>query len=365
MKKFIYMMVGVALASAVSGCVDTEKPVYQEPNEETSKNFVINRSPFENEYLSTTGDLEDKSTFNVDLKGQPDYGFATQANYAAQVSLTGEFTDEVKNEAGEVVTPATYATLANQTANSPLMSIRKYDLAVAMCTLLGIDSPEAWDEYIANGGQTTGIKIYLRGTCEIAGVLSSFVATANTICFNNVQLNYAVPTLGIIYICGDVNGFKEPAAANAEFYQDYICIEPEVGCKIYGGTFLFPDTESVHADATGVDKTTQWRFFTELSGWGDGSKMVGSNEADFYVLDITTAFSDGTADGSSYTGDAVYGKGNWGVFLAEPTTITVAVSLVDANKPKVYYRVGTWDVSVGLSATGVREPVFTAPEGEE
>jgi len=92
--------------------------------------------------------------------------------------------------------------------------------------------------------------------------------------------------------------------------------------------------------------------------------MVGSNEADFYVLDITSKFSDGTANGSSYTGDATYGKGNWGVFLEEATDITVAVSLVDANKPKVYFCIGKWDVTVGLSATGIREPVFSAPEGE-
>ena len=367
MKKFIYMMAGVAMATAVSACVDTEKPVYQVPNEETSKNFVIYSSPFENEYLSTTGDMEDKSTFSVDLKGQPDYGFAGQINYGAQVSLTGEFTDEVKDDNGTVVTPATYVSLANQSANSPLMKIRKYDLAVAMCTLLGIEDEETWQDYLDNGGATTGLKIYLRGTGEIAGVTSSFVATGNTICFNNVQLNYAVPTYGIIYICGDVNGFKEPIASNAEFYQDYICIEPEIGSKIYGGTFTMPATADCHdaATETGVDFTTQWRFFTELSGWGDGSKMIGSNEADFYKVDITDKMTDGLADGSKYTGDAVYGKGNWGILLEEATQITVAVSLVDANKPKVYFCIGKWDVTVGLGATGIREPVFSAPEGEE
>ena len=57
MKKIIYMMAGVALASAVSSCVDTEKPVFQMPNEETAKNFIINQPPFQNEFLSTTGDL--------------------------------------------------------------------------------------------------------------------------------------------------------------------------------------------------------------------------------------------------------------------------------------------------------------------
>ncbi|MDE6331477.1 MAG: hypothetical protein K2L80_02630, partial [Muribaculaceae bacterium] len=99
--------------------------------------------------------------------------------------------------------------------------------------------------------------------------------------------------------------------------------------------------------------TTQFRFFTELSGWNDASKMVGSHTDDFYVVVITDEFVDG-----QFKGDAVYGKGNWGVFLDEETEMTLVVSLQDSKKPKVWFRYGKWDVQVGLDATGMNEPVF-------
>ncbi len=356
MKNLIYMMAGVAMAAAVSSCVDTEKPVYTEPT-----TFTVNRPPLQDQYLATTGDIDDKTTFNLTCSGQPDYGFAAQANYNAQVSLTGEFKDEVRDENDNVVTPATYSTLSNQDQTSSSMSLRTYDLAVAMCSLLGIEDEDSWKDYLAAGGATTGITVYFRGTCEIPGVPSSFIASSNTVTYTDVTLSYAVPTAGIIYICGDVNGFTEPSAANAEFYRDYQLVEPEIGSKIYAGVFTMPDTESVHPGAEGVDYTTQFRFFTELSGWGDGSKMIGSNEADFYVEDVTNSFTDGSANGSMFTGNATYGKGNWGILLEEPAVMTIAVSIVDKNKPKVWFRFGNWNVTVGKDASGINEPVFSEP----
>ncbi len=352
-------MAGVALASTVSSCVDTEKPVFQEPD---SASFTINRPPLQDEYLATTGDMDDKATFNLTCATQPGYGFAAQANYNAQVSLTGEFKDAVTDEDGNIVTPASYVSIDNQDVHNPSMSFRVYDLAVAMCSLLGIDSKEAWDAYIAGGDDVDGMKVYFRATCEIPGVDGSFITSANFVSYNCVSLSFAVRVAGVMYICGDLSSFKEPSAANAAFYEDYKVVEVEIGSKIYAGEFLMPDTESVHSGATGVDYATQWRFFTELSGWGDGSKMIGSNEADFYVEPITDSFSDGLNDGSLYTGNAVYGKGNWGVLLPEPTHITVAVSIVDKNKPQVWFKIGKWDVSVAPNAAGINEPVFSAPE---
>ncbi len=358
MKKFIYLMTGVALAAGVTSCVDTEKPVFQEPT-----TFTVNAPALQNEYLATTGDMEDKSTFVLSCS-QPDYGFAAKANYNAQVSLTGEFKDEVADENGNVVTPATYVTIANQDVNNAVMSLRTYDLAVAMCTLSGIDGEEAWNNYLANGGNTEGLKVYLRATCEIAGVPGSFIASSNSVTYNNVSLAYAVPTAGVIYIVGDVNGFATPDASNKEFYADYELVEPEIGCKIYAGTFTMPATEDVHSGATGNDYNTQWRFFTELNGWADASVMIGSHPDDFYVLPISDQFTDGTNNGSTYTGEGVAGKGNWGVFLEEPTVMTIAVSCVDAAKPKVWFRFGEWDVNIAPDASGVSEPVFTEPAAE-
>lgn len=356
MKKLIYLMAGVALAASVSSCVDTEKPVFKEPTK-----FIVNRPPLQDEYLATTSDIDDKSTFNLTCS-QPDYGFAAKANYNAQVSLTGEFNDEVNDENGNVLTPATYVTLTNQDQKNPSMSLRTYDLAVAMTSLLGLTSQEEYDAYVGAGKPTTGLKVYMRATADITGAPNSFIASDNVVSYNNVSLAFAVRVAGVIYICGDVNGFKEPSADNAAFYQDYRLIEPEIGSRIYAGTFTMPDTESVHSGASGNDYNTQWRFFTELTGWGDGSKMVGSNEADFYVEPITDSFTDGLSDGSLFKGNAVYGKGNWGVLLPEPTVMTLAVSLVDKDKSKVWFKVGKWNVSVAPDANGVNEPVFSAAE---
>lgn len=360
MKKFIYLMTGVALAAGVSSCVDTEKPVFQEPT-----TFTVNAPALQNEYLATTGDMEDKSTFVLTCS-QPDYGFAAKANYNAQMSLTGEFKDEVKDEDGAVVTPATYVTLANQDVNNAVMQLRTYNLAVGMCSLLGIDSEEAWDEYIADGGQVEGFKVYFRATCEIAGVAGSFIASNNVVTYNNVALSYAVPTAGMIYIVGDVGevSFATPDETNKEIYQrDYALIEPEIGCKIYAGTFTLRATEEVHAGATGVDYTTQFRFFTELVGWDKPAYEIASAEGNFYVEDITGAFSDGANLGSTWTGNGVNGNGNWGIYLAEPTEVTIAVSLVD--KPKVYIKVGKYDVTIAPDASGINEPVFNEPEAAE
>ncbi len=80
-------------------------------------------------------------------------------------------------------------------------------------------------------------------------------------------------------------------------------VEPEIGSKIYAATFTLPGTASIKTldPAKPQDYTTQFRFFTELSGWNDGTKMVGSNEADFYVQVITEDFEDGQYKGDSLT----------------------------------------------------------------
>ena len=361
MKKFIYLMTGMALAIGATGCVDTEKPVFQEPT-----TFIVNAPAFQDEYLATTGDMENKETFVLTCS-QPDYGFAAKANYNAQVSLSEDFKDEVRDENDQVVTPATYATIANQDVNNAAMQLRTYDLAVAMCTLLGIDGEEAWADYLANNGKTEGFKLYFRATCEISGVAGSFIASNNVVSYNNVQLCYAVPTAGKIFLVGDVApesekiNFSTPDESNKGFYQNYALVEPEIGCKIYAGTFLMPSSVDAHAGATieNVDTYTQWRFFTELKGWADTSVQIASHTDDFYKLPINELYEDG-----SYKGDAVYGQGNWAVFLPEATEITMAVSLVDAAKPKVYYRTGVWNVTIQPDASGINEPVFVAPEAE-
>lgn len=342
MKKFIYLLTGVAVASAMQSCVDTEKPVFQEPT-----SFTINTPALQNEYLATTADMEDKSTF-VLYASQPDYGFAAQAAYSAQVSLSPNFVDATDNQ------DANYVELSNDDIYSGEMKFRTYDLAVAMTKLLGLEDEEQYQDYLADGGATV-MPVYFRGVCEIQGVPGSRIVSNNVVSYKNVQFNFAIPVAGFIFIVGDCNGFATPDAAAAEFYQDYKLIEPEIGCKLYAGTFLMPSTESVHAGATGNDYTTQWRFFTELVGWDQPQYEIASNVANFYVENLGGQFEDGL-----YKGSGVYGDGNWGIYLEEDTEMTMVVSLVDKNKPKVWFRYGKWDVTVGLDASGVNEPVFNA-----
>lgn len=352
MKKFIYLLTGVAVASAMQSCVDTEKPVFQEPT-----SFTINAPALQNEYLATTADMDNKSTFTL-YASQPDYGFAAQANYNVQVCLSSDFVDATDTQ------DANYVVITNQNITSGEMTFKTYDLAVAMTKLLGFDeesTEEDYQKYLDEGGKTV-MPVYFRAVCEIPGVPASYIVSSNVVSYNQVQFSFAVPKAGFIYYVGDTvevgATWKEPSSGNADFYQNWMLVEPEIGSKIYAATFTLPGTASIKTldPAKPQDYTTQFRFFTELSGWADGSKMVGSNEADFYVQVITNDFEDG-----QYKGDAVYGKGNWGIFLDNDIEMTMAVSLVDVKKPKVWFRYGKWDVSVAPDANGINEPVFSAP----
>ncbi len=338
-KSHIYMMAGMALAAAATGCVDTEKPVYTEPT-----TFTLNRPPLQNELLETSGDMETTATFGL-VCSQPDYGFAAQAEYNAQVSLSDTFTDEVKDSDGNVTTPANYVTIENKNVNDAHMSFSTYDLACAMCLLLGIGDEDAYAQYVADGGATSGIKVYFRATAQLKGVASSFI-TSNVVSYNDVTLNYAVKKPGFIYIMGQLNGWTEPSEGNAAHYNDWKLFEPEVGCKIYAGTFKQP------AGASG------FRFTTELKGWGGGSVMVGY-QADDGDHDIDADFSDGDKTGSMFKGTAVWGKGNWRTNFTEAKTMTFCVSLVVKDKPKVWFIVGKYNVTVQPDQNGVNEPVFT------
>ena len=62
MKKFIYLMTGMALAIGATGCVDTEKPVFQEPT-----TFIVNAPAFQDEYHvmeTTLGFIKSRTCIN-------------------------------------------------------------------------------------------------------------------------------------------------------------------------------------------------------------------------------------------------------------------------------------------------------------
>ncbi len=383
MKQYISLMAGALMAAGLTSCVDTEKPVFQTPT-----TFTINTPGLQDQLLQTTGDMDSKETFML-YCSQPDYGFATKCAYTAQVSLSGEFTDEEVNENGDVTKPASYVTISNQEGSSAAMRFKTYDLAVAMCQLLGITNPkdkdwdaeQAWADYIANGGATE-MKVFFKATCEITGVADSFIASSNTVSYNKVGLSFANPKPGVIYPVGDMtcwtvandpnsgvvkgNAFMEPRSANKDFYEDYKLIEPEIGCKLYAGNYWMPATDDIRPENKdkGNDYTTQFRFFTELVGWDHPASEIASNVANFYVESINDKFSDGFNDGSIAKLNAVYGDGSWGFFLDKTYAMTFVVSLEDSSKPVVWVKVGTWNVTVGLDDKGIKEPVFDAPAAE-
>ena len=89
-------------------------------------------------------------------------------------------------------------------------------------------------------------------------------------------------------------------------------------------------------NAGNPDACAQFRFFTELLGWvADAS--LGSNEADFFCLNITDKWEAG------FSGDIITpGLGNWGVFVTEATPVTIVVDQVNL---KVYVKEGVHEVT--------------------
>lgn len=349
MKKFIYLLAGLALAAGVTSCEDSKEPQYQAPT-----TFKLNTPALQDELLMTTGDMDDKSTFNL-FCSQPDYGFSAVCEYGVQVSLTENFVDAT--EAQE----ANYVTLTNQSVSQSAMTFRTYDLAVAMTELLGITTPEEGEAY--DGPDE--MPVYFRATCRIPGVTGSEIVSQNVVHFSKVRFFYAIPTAGIIYIVGHVfnpvngasNNFKEPSSGFTDFYKDFQLVEPEIGSKLYAGTYYLKECSG---GADNVDNNAQFRFFTELNGWADKAVQVASNSADFYVEPITDLFVDGL-----FSTSAVYGQGNWGIYTEATDiadrTYTFVVGLQDKDHPKLWIKKGTWDVQVVLDANNNNEPSFVAP----
>ena len=343
MNKLIYLLAGTLIATACTACENEKEPVYHNPT-----SLKINTPALQNQYLATSADIENRSTFVLETS-QPDYGYSAIATYGAQMCLSADFKEATDNE------EANYVTLTNQDPNNAVMSLRTYDLAVGICKLLGIQSEEDWAAY--QGSKE--IPVYFRATCEIPGVEGSFIVSDNAVTYNKVQVLYAVPTAGYIYIVGTVTGEKTPDAAQKSYYDNFRLTEPVIGSKVYAGSFLFPACDP-SKDPTKVDDQSWFRFYTELNGWDDKNAQFGSNEANFFNLGIGDDFVDGL-----YTGKAVWGgQGNWTIWFAEDTWMTLICSLEQDKSPVVWFKYGKYDVTLETNTDGLLTPVFNEP-GEE
>lgn len=343
MNKLIYLLAGTLIATAFTACENEKEPVYHNPT-----SLKINTPALQNQYLATSADIESRSTFVLETS-QPDYGYSAIATYGAQMCLSADFKEATDNE------EANYVTLTNQDPNNAVMSLRTYDLAVGICKLLGIQSEEDWAAY--QGSKE--IPVYFRATCEIPGVEGSFIVSDNAVTYNKVQVLYAVPTAGYIYIAGTLTGEKTPDSTQKSYYDNFRLTEPVIGSKVYAGSFLFPACDP-SKDPTKVDDQSWFRFYTELNGWDDKNAQFGSNEANFFNLGIGDDFVDGL-----YTGKAVWGgQGNWTIWFAEDTWMTLVCSLEQDKSPVVWFKYGKYDVTLETNTDGLLTPVFNEP-GEE
>lgn len=343
MNKLIYLLAGTLIATAFTACENEKEPVYHNPT-----SLKTNTPALQNQYLATSADIENRSTFVLETS-QPDYGYSAIATYGAQMCLSADFKEATDNE------EANYVTLTNQDPNNAVMSLRTYDLAVGICKLLGIQSEEDWAAY--QGSKE--IPVYFRATCEIPGVEGSFIVSDNAVTYNKVQVLYAVPTAGYIYIAGTLTGEKTPDSTQKSYYDNFRLTEPVIGSKVYAGSFLFPACDP-SKDPTKVDDQSWFRFYTELNGWDDKNAQFGSNEANFFNLGIGDDFVDGL-----YTGKAVWGgQGNWTIWFAEDTWMTLVCSLEQDKSPVVWFKYGKYDVTLETNTDGLLTPVFNEP-GEE
>lgn len=297
MKKINYMILGVlGLGMAMASCQETkdDNPVFQKPTK-----FELNTPAFANEYYELTEDGMLEITCS-----QPDYGFGAITQYAVELSLDENFTQS------QTITPL-YPTQAR-------IQLHDSDLAVAICALEGVTSP---DDYNADDAVRTA---YLRAIASIKGVEGSEI-TSNAIKLARVKYYPAVKSPGYIYVAGAFTGWKEPSSDNAGHYAGYRLYEAEtaIGSKIYSGTF-----EVNAGDA-------MFRFYTALTGWDADS--YGAQEED---NPVDCEFTDG-----EFVGDLVKGKGSYNFPAWEGGEMTITVNMAIEGKYTVTIYAGAVDTT--------------------
>lgn len=237
-KLYTVLAAAVSLAG-LSSCSDVTEPKFQEPDAAT---FKVNVPPLQNEYYGLTED----GTFNLEVNGQPDYGFSAITQYRAEVSLTPEFTEFIE------ISPI-------GTGTQSKMTFKDSSLAMALCQLDGVEDEEGYVDM--------GIRpVYFRGVAFIEGVDKSFVRTSNVVSLNKVQGFFKLPVPGVIYCVGNyVGDWIGPTPDNADALEPYTLSErdDEIDSKKYYGTIDFQPTK--------VEEGCIFRFYTALGSWDENS----------------------------------------------------------------------------------------------
>lgn len=298
MKKFNYIFFSLLALLFVTSC---EEPQDKNPVLQTPTKFVLNNPVMSTQYI----ELTPTTTVNLSCS-QPDYGYASAANYYAQVSFTEDFAEFAEvNE--------------NPYTNCAKMEVSGEELAMAMCKLRGVTTEESYVDEPA-------CPLFVRLRAEIKGAPQQSAIVSNVVVLNQVKAYYAVKLPGYIYLVGQPSGWNEPSAGNAAHYENWKLLEAEdaIGSKVYSGTF-----EVAAGQAT-------FRFYRKLQGWdakdeNDIIYSLGLKEADEAT---NVEFTDGL-----YTSPIVDGKGSFSFPDWAGGKMKITVDMSSLNKEKRDFKV--------------------------
>ncbi len=268
MKKLSIFLASLAVLVGFTSCEDKKEPTYQNPT-----SFELNTPELQDQYYQLT----EGNTFEIVCKSQPNYGYSAVCNYYAEVSLSDDFSE--------------CSSLTNTNATSSRMTFKDEDLALAICSLMGITKDD--EGYVF----TSPVKVYFRGVAYLDGVDGSEITSSNVVTLNQVMPYYAVPSPGYIWLVGQPEGWAGPGAANIAHYEPWRLFEndDEIGSKVYHGSFTINAGEAM------------FRYYTSMTAWDTDS--YGTQEDDNSIeYDFT---------GNTFNGALVKGKGsfsfpNWG-----------------------------------------------------
>ena len=307
MKKKIFIMGFAALMLGMASCSEDRGPKYQNPTE-----FVLNVPAMENQYIA----LSEAGTLELTCS-QPDYGYSAVANYSAEISLTSDF--------------STYEAISPINAHLANMTFNQENIAIALCTLLGLESEDDFTEAYPDK-MMPYMPVYFRAVCQLSGVEGSLIKS-NVVQYQHLQPYFAVATPGYIYFIGKASGWNEPSEGNSETLKNWRLFEPEtaIGSKVYSGTFEINAGEA------------QFRFYSALTGWGStncyGADIPDQNDVPTYLVD------------GSYTGAIVVGgQSNWDIQGWSGGKMTIVVNLSDEKNPTIEIYEGDVEVTVTLYA---------------
>lgn len=258
MKKLAILLALAAVAVGFTSCSEERGPKYKNPTE-----FVLNAPAMQDQYIVLT----EGNTLELTCS-QPDYGYSAIANYSAEVSLSTDFANSF------VITPVNNHLAA--------MTLKQDHVAMAVCSLYGIENVADFDKMFPDG--MPFMPLYFRAVCELAGVKDSRIVS-NVVSYNHIQPYFAVAQPGVVYLVGNINGWKEPSEANAAYYADWTISEDDdaIGSHIYSGVYDLPPASDFSGDGG-----MMFRFYTALTGWDDDSYGSQVDDTPIEYPDVTT-----------------------------------------------------------------------------